>query len=229
MKNEESVKLERKGSRRRFIKTAATASAFSILPAQSVWGACTVSGAVSGNQSRVNAQCTFPDISGGRSPGTWTKFVSGMPPGEANNKTKAIFEQVEDSGKNYDHLVCYRDFVRGLMSNTLISGSTLAYAATFPNTPPMPSGDISVEWGLTSNSMYNNVFFHAASAYMNAYLGMYNNYASGQASAEEVASEVFTYWLFSNMHGGSTDVGNLMNYYGEATTDYLLHSCAVYL
>ena len=239
MKNEETVKLETSGSRRRFIKTAATASAFSILPAQSVWGACTISGAVSGNQSRVNAQCTFPNISGGRSPGTWKKFVPGASLNKANKKTKAIFHNVAVAKDTYggssqtykDIRNCYRDWLLDIVANDeLISSDTLQFAASMnPSLSGLPSS-MSVEEGLLSNGAgFNNIFYHVAAGYMNAYVGMYASYPAGEASAIAVANEIFTYWVFENSHSGpsNTDVSSLMMY-DNGVTMYTHHECAVY-
>ena len=57
-------------SRRKFLAKTSAVSLISALPATSVWGACTVSGALSGG-SKVNNDCTIIPLTGGRSHGFW--------------------------------------------------------------------------------------------------------------------------------------------------------------
>ena len=57
-------------SRRKFIQKAAAGTILTTLPASSVWGVCTVSGALSGG-SQVVDNCKIPPLTGGRSPGYW--------------------------------------------------------------------------------------------------------------------------------------------------------------
>lgn len=57
-------------SRRKFIQKAAAGTVLTTLPASTVWGVCTVSGALSGG-SQVEDSCKLPLITGGRSPGYW--------------------------------------------------------------------------------------------------------------------------------------------------------------
>lgn len=62
--------VETPSSRRKFIKKASVGALITTLPAQSVWGACTVSGALSGG-SKVNNDCISPSFLVGMSPGFW--------------------------------------------------------------------------------------------------------------------------------------------------------------
>ncbi len=64
---------EKVDSRRKFIQKAAAGTILTTLPASSVWGVCTVSGALSGG-SQVVDSCQIPGpgvLTGGRSPGYW--------------------------------------------------------------------------------------------------------------------------------------------------------------
>ncbi len=58
-------------SRRKFIKKAAITSLVVSIPAQPVWGRCSVSGGVSGNASLINQDCVACVLHNGRSPGFW--------------------------------------------------------------------------------------------------------------------------------------------------------------
>jgi len=68
---------ENKNSRRKFLVRTSAVSLISALPATSVWGACTVSGALSGG-SKVNNDCVTIELSGGRSPGFWRDLLTGQ-------------------------------------------------------------------------------------------------------------------------------------------------------
>ena len=86
--------IQRTNSRRQFIVKAAVGSAALSVPGKSVWGACSVSGAMSGNVSRVNPEqkCEAPPISGGRSPGTWKDALDGSMNGQ---RLKAMFTALQ--------------------------------------------------------------------------------------------------------------------------------------
>lgn len=65
--------------RRGFIKKASLAAGVSILPASNVWGTvCNASG-VSGGSTSPTTSCTVTHWNGGRSPGTWRKFIKHSP------------------------------------------------------------------------------------------------------------------------------------------------------
>jgi hypothetical protein len=76
--NETNTTPETGKSRRSFIKKSSIAAGITIIPASNVWGACNVSG-VSGGSQTVNTTCLVAPFSGGRSPGTWKKFVEYSP------------------------------------------------------------------------------------------------------------------------------------------------------
>ena len=81
-------------SRRQFIVKTVVGSAALSVPGKSVWGACSVSGAMSGNVSRVSPEqkCEAPQISGGRSPGTWKDALDGSMNGQ---RLKAMFTALQ--------------------------------------------------------------------------------------------------------------------------------------
>jgi len=67
---------ENKNSRRKFLVRTSAVSLISALPATSVWGACTVSGALSGGSKTTN-DCSTITLTGGRSHGFWKDISTG--------------------------------------------------------------------------------------------------------------------------------------------------------
>jgi len=64
-------------TRRGFLKKSTASVVIASIPARSVWGACTVSGALSGNASKISDDCTvIPPLVGGRSPGGWQSALA---------------------------------------------------------------------------------------------------------------------------------------------------------
>ncbi len=130
-------------SRRKFIQKAAAGTILTTLPASSVWGVCTVSGALSGG-SQVVDNCKFPPLTGGgRSPEYW------KPSGQS---------QYYDGFSNYDsgQEDCLRTAITTFESATTIpldDGLTLNLASGLAE-----SGSLS---------------FHLSAAYLNAYYKFY--------------------------------------------------------
>ncbi|NVK54063.1 MAG: hypothetical protein HWE26_00495 [Alteromonadaceae bacterium] len=63
-------------SRREILKKSGAIAGVTIIPSRSVWGACNASGVSGGSQDAVES-CSFrADELGGRSPGSWSKFLS---------------------------------------------------------------------------------------------------------------------------------------------------------
>ena len=93
-RTKEDKTIQRTNSRRQFIVKAAVGSAALSVPGKSVWGACSVSGAMSGNVSRVNPEqkCEATPIFGGRSPGTWKDALDGSMNGQ---RLKAMFTALQ--------------------------------------------------------------------------------------------------------------------------------------
>jgi hypothetical protein len=76
MKDEMKDEMKNKGSRRNFLVKTSAVSLISALPATSAWGACTVSGALSGG-SKVNGDCAVTiQLSGGCNPRKWKEMTN---------------------------------------------------------------------------------------------------------------------------------------------------------
>jgi len=92
--NETNTTPEAGKSRRSFIKKSSIAAGITIIPASNVWGACNVSGVSGGSQS-VNTTCIVTPFSGGRSPGTWKKFVEYAPSEQDIDRIATILSDVD--------------------------------------------------------------------------------------------------------------------------------------
>jgi len=91
--SEEMSKVEKtqQNARRKFLIQSSAGVAITTLPAQSVWGACNTSG-LSGGSRSAGTVCIIPHVTGGRSPGSWTKFVeSWAPDNNARSKVRELF------------------------------------------------------------------------------------------------------------------------------------------
>ena len=96
--------------RRSFLKKSATGAVLVSLPAQSVWGACSVSGAMSGNlsQNTDRHDCEEPNLPAGRSPGFWSQLYGG------SNGINGGFTRVKGGNKDWKNgrRECYRDHIK---------------------------------------------------------------------------------------------------------------------
>ncbi|MEP2653385.1 MAG: hypothetical protein ABJH06_15495, partial [Paraglaciecola sp.] len=97
--------IETKNQRRSFIKKSAAGVVVTSLPAKSVWGACNASGISGGSGS--TATCELPILSNGRSPGSWSKFLSNNPTKVGRNKIKTMFSTYQrGSNSALDNVYC---------------------------------------------------------------------------------------------------------------------------
>lgn len=191
--NEQDVS---KGNKRRsFLKKSATGAVVFSLPAKSVWGACSVSGAMSGNLS-TNADrhdCTM-GAQGGRSPGYWKTCLANdnlhavfvhlkIAKDSVNNNSTAAQQTAYQTTKN-----CYRSAVESVMSHTMVLPSEFN---------PLV---MTVEEGLNSEgATLNNLYFHMAAVYLNSYFGLYTNFMSESVvTSQEAIGEVFLFWYMGD-------------------------------
>jgi len=155
---------ENKNSRRKFLVRTSAVSLISALPATSVWGACTVSGALSGG-SKVNGDCTTVILGNGRSPGSWRDFTNG-------EKIASAFPYLQDykqPGKNADnteyecektHLI---NIIIAAKNVTIVLGKD-EHGSIF---------SINIEDALNSTG---GIAWNLAAVYLNAQFGFYNSY-----------------------------------------------------
>jgi len=145
-------------SRRKFLKKASAGVVITALPAQSVWGACTVSGALSGNASRVNNDCEIiPTLSNGRSPGTWKDPSHG-------SKIAAMFPTVAAVKANYGNNSCQfitaKEQAVSVLNNIIDSTPNIQLDNTF---------SLNLREALNAGGYPR----HLAAAYLNFHFGFY--------------------------------------------------------
>ena len=185
-------------SRRKFIKKTAVGGILTTLPATSVWGICRVSGALSGGSQHVD-ECNIPVLTGGRSPGFW------KPEGKFHGGFSAYKNKHED---------CIHKAIVAFQKATTIELDTGVsmnlYNALYSN----GTGD-------------NNLAFHLAAAYLNAYYGFYSlpiniNSTESITTAEELVQHLYAATFAYSV----ADVIRVIeSSYDEGTSAYSSFSC----
>lgn len=165
--------------RRSFLKKSATGAVLVSLPAQSVWGACSVSGAMSGNlsQNTDRHDCTQPRLAG-LSPGFWKKYRVG-----ANASKSPIHSKFESvvGGKNSSSANCYKDIVKEVVANEEMNLDAELY-----------SGPEKLNDALVPSS----AGFNIAGVWLNSYFGFYGDGADDHEIADQRANEMLLYITF---------------------------------
>jgi hypothetical protein len=171
-------------SRRRFLQKTAVGAVIASLPAKSVWGACSVSGAMSGNlsQNTDRHDCTIPQLCGGRSPGGWLNI---------EDNCHSVFSELGRMKQRYGkNSKTYKQAY-----NCYMSAVDLVMQHNLPLPAQLTTVVHSVRSGLASNgSGSNNIFFHLAAVYLNAYFGLYGQYHAGPAAAVALVERIFLSW-----------------------------------
>lgn len=190
-------------NRRKFLTKTGAGLLIASIPAKSVWGACSVSGAMSGNMSQnTNRQtCDMPYLVGGRSPGGWKNFEKG----KQEAKVKAFFTNAsKHTAKMYAREVA------------------LVKASILPLPADLVFGGVSVQRGLESNgSGNNNIFYHLSAVYLNAYFGFYGSMSAEQAA--EYVKEIYTRWHVRNVIMNLGDnLDSYFNYVEESSSSFIL-------
>ncbi|GAC12852.1 hypothetical protein [Aliiglaciecola lipolytica] len=201
--------------RRNFLKKSATGAVIVSLPAKSVWGACSVSGALSGNLS-TNADrhtCTMPNLYGGRSPGNWKDYKNNM-----HSTFNALGDVKSSYGKNSTEYAnaktCFINAIDPVYQHQLTLPSEFS---------PL---NMTVQSGLDSNGGgYNNIYFHLAAVYLNTYFGFYSTYGSGEAEAIQAITDVFSYWYVNKDVAGFSISDSELGY-NDGSTDWDAASCS---
>lgn len=171
-------------NRRRFLQKTAVGAVIATLPAKSVWGACSVSGALSGNlsQNTDRHDCTIPRLFGGRSPGGWLNY---------KDNCHSIFSKLgkikSRHGKKSDTYkqakACYIAAIEAVMAHSL------------PLPAELTTVNHTIASALASNgSGDNNIFFHLAAVYLNAYFGLYGQTHYGISAAKALVNTIFLNW-----------------------------------
>lgn len=201
--HDEKEQDQAKFSRRKFLTKTGAGLLIATLPAKSVWGACSVSGALSGNLSQnTNRQtCDMPYVVGGRSPGGWRNFEKG----NQEAKVKAFFSNASKRTAS----MYAREVAR-------------VKASILPLPADLVFGGATVQQGLESNGTgNNNIFFHLSAVYLNAYFGFYGSMSAEQAA--EYVKEIYTRWHVRNVIMNLGDrVDSYFNYVDESSSSFII-------
>ncbi len=197
-------------SRRKFLVKTSAVSLISTLPATSVWGACTVSGALSGG-SKVKDDCTTIFLSNGRSPGFW-KDADTKSPGRA---IASVFPYLTAyTGSRFN---CEKSY---LMSVIGAAKEIDIYLGKNENGEPV---FINIKDAFL-NHAGEGLAYNLAAVYLNAVFGFYDSYlpvtlSSGDTinNGAELIAHLFALDVIYGDHTG-TDAA----YYGftEGSTAY---------
>jgi len=229
--------IQRTNSRRQFIVKAAVGSAALSVPGKSVWGACSVSGAMSGNISRVNPEqkCEAPLIFGGRSPGTWKDALDGSMNGQRLKDMFTALQRVDYPAMPAAEpgsilWVAYESHLESVIkSNSMkIDKRVLDDDVSYAN-GGVPLFDALDEPG--------GMDYNLAAVWLNTYFGFYTSVVHYSASASdrilkanELVNNIAIY-LFSESRialaspeslGGTQTVSFSYNFESGSSSDYTL-------
>lgn len=167
-------------ARRKFLIQSSAGVAITTLPAQSVWGACNTSG-LSGGSRSAGTVCIIPHVTGGRSSGSWTKFVESGAPGNNNrNKVRELFSLSTYTDPQLDTAYCnVRAFINGLPTLVLVDPRGIESDVSF-----------NVEAYLNDSGPEKNF----AAYYLNALFNFYGPLAP-LADADELIQHVWAVML----------------------------------
>lgn len=187
--------------RRQFIKKAGAGVAVSSLPMKSVWGACSVSGVMSGNLSQTGDDIggTCGDVimpNGGRSPGFWFTGEAGIM-GSNGDPIADVFPQIlVGIGSHSDCLVDTRIEAMRTIVQQFYSTETLTLpleaakyiynSDTYYKLTPTLLEALN---GTDAPSNRKSILKHMAVVYLNVYFALYDGVISplNSAASLEVA------------------------------------------
>ncbi|MEH6473197.1 MAG: hypothetical protein V7752_18320 [Halopseudomonas sp.] len=206
-------------SRRSFLQKASVGAAITTLPAASVWGGtCSDSAASSNSGSHVHTDCTFPLLSGGRSPGNWKNFEDNI-----HDTFTAVGAVKDDSPPNanasqgnsscsYAEYQAFKDCY--IAQINIVMGHTIT---TF-STPTFPGITFTVADGLSSNGTgMSNIKFHLAAAYLNGYFGFYD----GQLyNAAEIIEQIWAFYVIQTESNNTVNITDFDMGYTDGSTNF---------
>lgn len=218
-------------ARRKFIYKSATGAALVAVPGKSVWGACSVSGAMSGNvSSMARHTCEVPDFSGGRSPGTWKEDHISL-------KAHAVFDalaensiqkKAENGSAMYD---CYvRHVTQFINSNVMQIDPRLLSDSLLSS---YPTGVINIYEALTSNGGGDgSLEYNLAGVFCNAYFGFYPEVVSHEsdevsrlAKANKLVNDIVIYLVTMSKTNPTVSID--FQFSSDASTPYVVQSCSL--
>ncbi len=207
--------MEQHNNRRKFLKKAAVGAVVSSLPAQSVWGACTVSGALSGG-SNFQQNCDNYFLIRGFSPGRWMKDhfedkIGDMFPNHGCTNINDVASQIK-SFINATDVVLVDGY--SISGNHLVAvqGSTVSM-----NLDEALKGNVDFIFG---NGFYKNL----AAVYLNVHYGFEENFLIPGKGTSTDPTEVVQFIFASavDMKKQNKDVNFL---YDESVASAKTFSC----
>ena len=196
--------------RRSFLKKSASGAVLVSLPAQSVWGACSVSGAMSGNLSQNTGRhdCPVPNLLAGK-PTEWWQDVY-------NNTNNANLISGFNSIISATQIECYRLEIKEVMD-----GNGIALA-----TELFPSPQTTLFTSLASGTPLETKL---AAVFLNSYFGFYGPQDERDlVKANALVNDILLYVILQENQGNpiATDQLNaLLSLTNESTTDYTAANC----
>jgi|TARA_Y100001968_G_scaffold125214_1_gene114218 hypothetical protein len=215
--------------RRQFIKKAGAGVAVSSLPMKSVWGACSVSGTMSGNLSQTGGgnagQCdAMPLLQGGRSPGSWFNGNT-WESGSNGNAPASVFPQLRVGIPSNDKCLLdariekMRAVVNQFINSThlTLSESTAKYIF---DSDISYSTSVSIKDAVFGTGSHvpppnrKNILRHTATVYMNVYFGLYNGVTTplNHMAAQEAAELVMARMVYMKQTGGAEMTDSQLGY-----------------
>jgi hypothetical protein len=198
-----------KDSRRKFLVKTSAVSLISALPATSVWGACTVSGALSGG-SKVNDDCTTITLSNGRSPGFWR---------DADTKTNGgaiadVFPYLKGPNAN-----CERTHLMSVIGSTKVAANI--YLGKNEN-------GVGITININESLKYQGgIFWNLAAVYLNAVFGLYSSYLpvtlnSGDTITDgaELIKHLYQLYITDQINGMMPADGDMYYGFTDGSTTY---------
>jgi hypothetical protein len=196
--------------RRSFLKKSATGAVLVSLPAQSVWGACSVSGSMSGNLSQNTGRhdCPVPSLAPGKIRAWWQNVY------ENNNNNNPIDGFTSISGDTQRE--CYRVEIQDVMDNNNMALATELF----------PSPQTTLYTSLANGTPLERKL---AAVFLNSYFGFYGALDERDITkANERVNDILLYVILQENQGNpiATDQLNaLLNLTGQSVTDYTAANC----
>jgi hypothetical protein len=208
MDNKQDIST-RTDSRRKFLKKASAGVVITALPAQSVWGACTVSGALSGNASRINNDCqTIPALSNGRSGGSWKDPSNG-------HKIAAMFSCIGTVKSTYGETSSQYQNARVqafTAINNVIDGPEI-------NLNKLGTDRLDLRQALNGGGYTK----HLAAAYLNFHFGFYNQSFPMASGDINTAQQLVEHLYALIVSGNFSNFTNFEMGYGSGTSSYIIN------
>jgi hypothetical protein len=180
--NMPKVEKTQQSARRKFLIQSSAGVAITTLPAQSVWGACNTSG-LSGGSRSAGTVCIIPYVRGGRSPGSWKKFVEDGLNNNKRNKVQDLFGLNGYTTEQESAAFCnVRTYIKNLPTLTLVDPRGI-----------VSDVDFNVEDYLNAHGEPSNF----AAYYLNALFGFYGELAP-LADANELIQHVWSVMLIKD-------------------------------